>query len=436
MTGSGAVFPCCARRAAIVLAIAASISNGTRAESLDEAWELALDSSHRLESARQGALAARSQISAAEGARLPSLNVSASTTALNSTPAIQANFGQAQAAFEFMEGSFYQYQTTASIPIFTGGKVTGAIKAAKADYESARAQSELTKQELKIDVANTYIQVLRAQQNLRVARRTVRSLGLHLLDADNLHQNGFASKTDLLSAKAAHAAARQEKIRASNALKVAVASHNRITGRPVDEPLKLDELDLQDITTADYDELVLSALRGRPEMDVLGHKESALRRRAKAVNGDKLPQIGANAGYNYLENRNLVDEGFWSVGVSLNWKLFDGQRTNNTRNSIIREAESTYEQRRELATLIELQVRQAYLALSETRQRIDVAQEGLNAAAENLRMVRDRYSEGLINNTEVLDAETLLTKADSNLANAKYDAVLADLMLKRAMGSL
>ena len=79
---------------------------------------------------------------------------------------------------------------------------------------------------------------------------------------------------------------------------------------------------------------------------------------------------------------------------------------------------------------------QAYLALSESRQRIDVAEEGLNAAAENLRMVRDRYREGLINNTEVLDAETLLTKSDSNLANAKYDAVLADLMLKRAIGSL
>ncbi len=157
---------------------------------------------------------------------------------------------------------------------------------------------------------------------------------------------------------------------------------------------------------------------------------------ARAIKGDKLPQIGANAGYNYLENRNLVDEGFWSVGVNLNWKLFDGQITDNSRNSIIRQAESTYEQRRELATLIKLQIHQAYLALSESRQRIDVAEEGLNAAAENLRMVRDRYREGLINNTEVLDAETLLTKSDSNLANAKYDAVLADLMLKRAIGSL
>ena len=82
---------------------------------------------------------------------------------------------------------------------------------------------------------------------------------------------------------------------------------------------------------------------------------------ARATKADKLPQIGANAGYNYLENRNLVDEGFWSVGVNLNWKLFDGQITDNSRNSIIRQAESTYEQRRELATLIELQIHQAYL---------------------------------------------------------------------------
>ena len=436
MNYSGTVFFIRIPRAALTLVFIASLSNGARAESLEDAWELALHSSHRLVSARQAALAAQSQVSAAEGARLPSLSVSASATALNSTPAIQANFGQTQATFGFMENSFYQYQTTAGVPIFTGGKITGAINATKADYRSAKAQSETTEQDLKIEVANTYIQVLRAQQNLRVASRAVKSLGWHLLDADNLHQNGFASKTDLLAAKAAHAAARQEKIRASNALKVAVASYNRITGRAVDEPIKLDELELQDITAADYDELVLSALRRRPEMHVLGHKESALRHRARAIKGDKLPQIGANAGYNYLENRNLVDEGFWSVGLNLNWKLFDGQITDNSRNSILRQAESTYEQRRELATLIKLQIRQAYLALSESRQRIDVAEEGLNAAAENLRMVRDRYREGLINNTEVLDAETLLTKSDSNLANAKYDAVLADLMLKRAIGSL
>ena len=412
------------------------LSSGAHAESLDDAWALAFDSSHRLGSVREAALAARSQIAAAEGARLPSLDVSASATALNSTPAIQANFGQTQAAFEFMENNFYQYRTTAGVPIFTGGRITGTINATKADYRSAKAQSETTKQDLKIEVANTYIQVLRAQQNLRVVKRTVKSLGWHLLDADNLHQNGLASRTDLLSAKAAHAAARQEKIRASNALKIAIAAHNRITGRAVDEPLKLDELNLKDITAADYDELVLSALRNRPEIDVLGHKETALRHRAKAIKGDKLPQIGANAGYNYLENRNLVDEGFWSVGVSLNWKLFDGQITENSRNSIMRQAESTYEQRRELATLIELQVHQAYLSLSESMQRINVAEEGLNAATENLRMVKDRYREGITNNTEVLDAETLLTKSDSNLANAKYDAVLADLMLKRATGSL
>ena len=144
--------------------------------------------------------------------------------------------------------------------------------------------------------------MLRAQQNLRVASRAVKSLGWHLLDADNLHQNGFASKNRSTVCQSGHTLRLVKKKYARLiALKVAVASYNRITGRAVDEPIKLDELELQDINAADYDELVLSALRRRPEMHVLGHKESALRHRARAIKGDKLPQIGANAGYNYLE---------------------------------------------------------------------------------------------------------------------------------------
>jgi outer membrane protein TolC len=74
--------------------------------------------------------------------------------------------------------------------------------------------------------------------------------------------------------------------------------------------------------------------------------------------------------------------------------------------------------------------------VQETRKRLLVTQSAIAQAAENLFVARDRYANGLSTHTEVLDAETLRTSSESNHANAQFDAALAGLRLKRAMGDL
>jgi len=90
----------------------------------------------------------------------------------------------------------------------------------------------------------------------------------------------------------------------------------------------------------------------------------------------------------------------------------------------------------DLHSRILLQVRQAWLNLNETRQRVAVTRSALRAASENLRVMRARYHEGLATNTEVLDAESLDTRSESNHADARYDFILAGLRLRRAVGQL
>ncbi len=81
-------------------------------------------------------------------------------------------------------------------------------------------------------------------------------------------------------------------------------------------------------------------------------------------------------------------------------------------------------------------MRKQWLAVDETRQRIKVTEEAVRQAGENLRVNRERYENGLAINSEVLDAETLRVRSESNHANAIYDAVLATLRLRRATGEL
>ena len=92
--------------------------------------------------------------------------------------------------------------------------------------------------------------------------------------------------------------------------------------------------------------------------------------------------------------------------------------------------------RDETRSLIELQVRSAWTTERETRSRIEVAQLGKRQADENLRVVTRQFQEGLVNHTEVLDAQTQQTSAAMNLCHATYDAIVATYRLRRAIGLL
>jgi outer membrane protein len=81
-------------------------------------------------------------------------------------------------------------------------------------------------------------------------------------------------------------------------------------------------------------------------------------------------------------------------------------------------------------------VRRAWLDIQETRRRLDVTAEAIQRAEENLRVARTRYLAGMGISTEVLDAEALRTQTRQNRDNAAYDAVLAVLRLRHAMGEL
>jgi outer membrane protein TolC len=124
------------------------------------------------------------------------------------------------------------------------------------------------------------------------------------------------------------------------------------------------------------------------------------------------------------------------VTLGAKWNVFDGGVVNHRAGAVERQAAALSEQREDLVSVVALQVRQAWLDVVETRKRLVVTQSAIAQAEENLRVVRDRYANGLSTHTEVLDAETLRATSEANHAAALYDAALAGLRLRRAVGEL
>ena len=423
----------------ILAATALGVVQAARAETLAEAWALAATQDNALAAVRSQAEAAELDAAAARGQRWPSLAVGGAYTRLDDSPAFDFGFtGLPIVAPELFGGDdFWMGAATVTVPLFTGGRISSSIAAAEARGRGAGAQVEGAEEDVKLAVADAYVNVLRARKALEVADSNVTTLESLVSDIGAMFERELVPKNDLLAVQVALADARQGRLRAANAAELALASYNRRVGEPLTRAAELDEtLPVPADLPSDPDELVKAAVEKRSELKVLDEQATAYGQLAKTERARVLPQLSLTGAYNYLENTFLDDEDFASVGVGVQWALFDGGQARKRAAALERSRRATEQQRADVESLIALQVRQSWLDVDETRQRIQVTAGAVEQAEENLRIARERYGAGLGTQTQLLEAESLRVQALRNRDNAVLDAGLAKLRLARAVGAL
>lgn len=426
--------------ATVVAGLAVAMAGATAgAETLDEAWAQALQRDHALAAARGQAEAAQLDAAAARAQRWPSLAVGGAYTKLDDAPAFDFSFtGLPVTAPELFQGDdFVAGSATLSVPLFTSGRIHSSIQAAEAHGRGAEAAATGAASDVKLAVADAYVGVLRARKALAVADSNVASLESLASDVGNMFERELVPKNDLLAVQVALADARQARLRAANGLEVARAAYNRRVGEPMDRSVELSEsLPAVAGLPTDLDALVTTALEKRTELAALSGQADAYHALAKAERARTLPQLTLSGSYNYLENRFLDDDEFLAAGVGIQWAVFDGGQSRKRAAALDRNGRATEDQRRDVESLISLQVRQAWLSLAEAQDRVQVAGTAVEQAEENLRIAREQYGAGLGTQTQLLQAETLRVQALGNRDNAALDLGLARLRLARAAGLL
>jgi len=410
------------------------------AEDLAAAWREALGHDQSLKAAESRVAAAEADLAAAESNRLPVLSAGADVTRFNEAPEFDFNVGGIPTAVPmFDDNSITRADATVTLPVYTGGRVSHGIDAASAMLSSREFDSAANVQAVKLDVARRYIGVLRAGRAVAVADSTVTSLAAHVKDVENMFEAGSVARNDYLAAAVSLADAEQRQLQANNALDLAHAGYNRALGRPLSAPVSLDE-SLPGVDAAldlgSLEALTRTAMEYREELGSLESAANAYRSRAESARASTKPQLALTGGYMAMQNEFLNREDFWMVGVGVRWNLFDGGQSREKANSLSFQSQALVQQRNDLRSMIELQVRQAWLRLNETRKRRELTQRAVEQAEENLRVVRDRYRNGEGTNTEVLDAEMLRSMSHSNYDNADFDAKLALYELARGVGRL
>jgi outer membrane protein TolC len=202
------------------------------------------------------------------------------------------------------------------------------------------------------------------------------------------------------------------------------------------EPLASPTAEVADVAT-----LVAQALDARPECASLRARLAAAEARVRVEQAARWPQVMASGGYDYANpNRRIMPpsaawKDSWDVGVSLSLNLFDGGKTSAAVARARARSDAIHAQLDDAMRRIRLQVTQRALDLKAAVAAIRVAARSVEAARENQQVASDRYREGLIPSSELLDAEVGLLRAGLDLTDAQAEARLAAAGLDRALGN-
>lgn len=410
------------------------------AENLTEAWKMAEQNDHRIEAAAADLDSAQAAERSARAARLPALSAGGGYTRFNTAPQFEFDIGNGSPLQVpiFPGADYTSANVELKLPLYTSGRLSNNIASAQRITESAADAQRVEHASLRLEVARAYIDVLRARRLLRTSESSVTSLTAHAADVASRVERELVARSDLLAARVAQANAEEQRVRAENSVAIAEAIYNRRLGRSLDYKPDLDAtLPTAPVdASASPDTLIAAALQSRNEIRAYIARAESLKLQSDAERAALGPQVALVGGYTYFENEILNRKDFSMVGINVTWSLFDGGQIRN-RSASLRAASRAAESRLEdLRTLIELEVRQAWLDVRESHSRVTTAAEAVAQAEENLRISRELYGAGLGTNTQVLDAVALQVTAANNRDNAALDEVLALYRLSHAAGAL
>ena len=426
------------RRTIWVAVVIAGAAPALRAETLADAVALAYQTNPTLQGQRASLRATDETVVQAEAGYRPTATVQASVaTDLNNYPLFSPLPNQNSAAGQSQTSGA---TLTLTQPIYTGGRVSSEVSAARATVYAGREQLRAAEESVLQAVIQAYVDVRRGQESVAIVQEDVDLLARQLEEARLRFAAGEVTRTDVAQTEARTAAARSQLASAQAQLGDARASYAAVVGQ---NPAQLaPEPSLAKWLPATLEQAMATAERNSPQVRQSDFAEQASAARVAAAKSQTRPSLSlqANLGYfgggygratpfaNY--SRNL------SAEAVATFPLFTGGLTSSQvrqaaeNNNVDRIAiESTRRQ-------VLLNVSRAWNALLGSRASLVASQDQVRAANVAFEGAREEEQAGLRTTLDVLISEQDLGSAELSLVNARHDEYVAASSLLAAMGEL
>lgn len=329
-------------------------------------------------------------------------------------------------------------------PLYMGGKIAAYNKITKYAEQIAHAQADQKTQDLVVQVETAYWQIVSLESKRELAQSYKSLIDTLDFNVQQLIDEGMASKADGLSVKVKKNEADVTLIQIDNGLALSRMLLCQLCGidvnadiHPSDDVLSvpLDETEHSAI------ECINAAMENRPELISLDLLSKINNEKVKVVRSEYLPKVALNADYLW-KNPSMFNsfekkfKGMWAVGVMVNIPLVNWGESYYKVKAAKTEARIAETSLEEVREKIELQTTQCAQKVLEATNREETAMRSMSEAEENLRFATLGMNEGVIPISNVLMAQTAWLSAKSTVITARIDRCLAEVNLKRAMGTV
>lgn len=431
-----------AATAAIIL-ITASLSFAQEKIQLtiDQAIETGLQNSKMLHSSLMKVKGAEAKVKEANALRLPSLKLSARYTRLSEVDpfVISTPFG----SFPIAPGIFDTWGAQASLfqPLFTGFRLVGNIEMNEQLSNATTEEYNKDKSELVFNVKNAYWSLFKATQFKKVMDETVDQIKAHVEDAKNLEKAGMMTKNDILKLDVQLSNVMYQQIEAENAVKLAMVALNSTIGIALNTQIAIAST--AKLTESNFDEvekLIAEATQIRPEIKAADARVKASEAGITLAKSSWYPQVSLYGNYYYSKpNQRIMPtqnkfDGTWDAGVNLSVNVWDWMTTAHQADQAEAQAAQAKDGLGMIKDGITLEVTQNYLNMKQAYKKVALAELTVQQAEENMRVTSGKFKNGLATSSEVIDAETALIGAKTNLSASTVDCELAKAKLDKSIG--
>ena len=381
-------------------------------------------------------------LSTAKNSRLPDLNGSLSQN---------FSFGRgltSQNTYTNTNTSSTSLQLGTSIPLFTGFEIPNQIKLNQLNLEAATADLEKAKNDIRMQVAQAYVQILYDMEMADVAHRQVAIDSAQVARLQAFVKNGKASGVELSQQKATMAHSRLTATQADNNLKLSILSLSQLLELPSPDGFSVvrpslesvDNLMAQDHLTTP-DQIYAEALGIKPEILSQQLKLKGTAHQIKIAQAGNYPTLSLSGGLgtNYYKTSGFKGDGFGKqlennfsqyIGLSMSIPIFNRFQTRNRIRSARIDQANQQLQLDNTKKALYKEIQQVYYNAQNAQSKTQSSAEAVQSSKDAFQLMQAKYENGKSTITEFNEAKNNYLKSESDLVQARYENLYQHALLE------
>ena len=403
---------------------------------LDEAIELSLNNSKKIEISSRNKKIGDINLGIAFKAALPSVTYEGSYSRMEHTKremygretGVKQGYNENQTKEMMLEEkSGYTSQVVISQPIFQGGAILGGIKGAKAMADIAELSYIADKRDVRLNTIQLYSNIIKYQKDLEALETSKKELEIRHKEQQNKLDLRLIIKADLLKTEVAMLEVDSNIVQVKNLIYTEMKKLKIDTGLTNEEELILADLNVPEGLSSEINfdnDMITAKTQSLTALISKNNVEYAKAEKMVAFS-DNLPKVNAFVQYGGYE-RESMDDSFhneeWRGGVKVTWELFnfgsgiDSYRAANQSYKIEQLNDSIAQDN------IEIDLTTAYSEVIRLEKLRIAMRSSLEASQENYDIDTERYKAGLLSTQDYLNSEAQLrqSKVDYNKAESDY----------------